>query len=333
MFKVELFSYSLPFSRPFNDLMVKEGFLLRLTDEEGVVGYGDISPMIGRSKETLQDVLNDLQRVVEKETEDSSLPSLSFGLETAYLSLMAASRSCRLNEVIIPNGCRRLPVNGLLYGNYAQCLALIEEGKQQGIRTFKLKVGHDSVEADRELVRRLSDVLPDNGRLRLDANGAWDLSDALIFCRGVHMCPIDYLEDPTSNYLEWNEIVEETTIRLALDEGIQSEDFKLSDLNAVDTLIIKPTLIGGIAHCLDFASSVVQYGKNVVFTSSFESDFGCFVIANMASTISPTLSHGVWTPSLFSKGILKTPLEVEDGFLSLESDWSIDTSRMKKIDL
>jgi len=335
MFQVHLFSYSLPFRRVMKNFSSKEGIILRLTDEDGVVGFGEISPLPGRSKETLDDVIGALRAMLSEEPDVVLPPSLAFGIETAYLTNMAAAKQSRLNEAIIPNASRRLPVNALLYGDFDHCLALLEEAKTQGVRYFKLKVGNGSIQSDSTLVRRLSDELPENSLLRLDANGAWNIDEAIAFGEGIAGCPIDYLEDPTPHYDEWADIARETNLSLAIDEFLPHETAfeAVAELPFVNTVVIKPTLYGGVTHCLDLASALVQAGKNVVFTSSYESDFGCLAIAHMASTISPTLAHGVWTPSLFTHGLLKSPLLIEDGFLSLESEWAIDTRGLEKFEL
>lgn len=332
MFKVDVFQYELPFKQPFAGLKAKQGLILRLTDEDGVVGFGEVSPFLGRSKETLKDVLQSLEKMSENESDAPHIPSLSFGFETAYLTLMAASKKCRINEAILPNACTRIPVNGLLYGSEAQSLALLEEGKAKGIRTFKLKVGGRSVDEDVQFVRRISDLLPEGGQLRLDANGAWSVPEAISFCMGIQGFPIEYVEDPTSDYKEWASILEAVRIPLAIDECWgQSMSFDFFELDGIDTVIVKPSLYGDIAGCLNLASTLVRLGKNVVFTSVFESDFGCFVIGHLASTISPTLAHGLYTPSLFTKPLMKSSFDVDDGFLNLNADFSVDVSRLTKL--
>lgn len=334
MFKVDVYAYDLPFSRPFQGISSRKGLILKLTDEDGGVGFGEVAPFPGRSKESLDDVISALQKMSDNISDTVQYPSLAFGFETAYLTLMSATKPSRINEAVISNACTRLPINALLYGDDEHALHLFETAKAQGIRTFKIKVGGRSVDDDVHFVRRVAELLPDGGQLRLDANGVWSVSEAISFSLGVQGFPIEYLEDPTSNYQDWKRISEAVSIPLAIDECWgQNFSFDFFELDFVNTIIIKPTLYGDIAGSLNLASTLVRLGKNIVFTSTFESDFACLVIAHLASTISPTLAHGVYTPHLFNRSLLKSPMVVEDGFLDLTTRWDIELSRLIKLDL
>jgi len=70
------------YSRPFQGEL-RAGVLIRLESEKGQVGWGEVAPLPGFSKETLEEALEDLI-----EGNDSSYPSVQWGRAAAMLDLM-----------------------------------------------------------------------------------------------------------------------------------------------------------------------------------------------------------------------------------------------------
>ncbi len=70
------------YSRPFQGKL-RSGILIRLESEKGQVGWGEVAPLPGFSKETLEEALEDLI-----EGNDSSYPSVQWGRAAAMLDLM-----------------------------------------------------------------------------------------------------------------------------------------------------------------------------------------------------------------------------------------------------
>ncbi|QVL56731.1 MAG: hypothetical protein KFB93_04930 [Simkaniaceae bacterium] len=70
------------YSRPFMG-GIREGLFIRLKSETGRVGWGEVAPLPGFSKETLEEALEDLI-----EGNDSFYPSVQWGLASAMLDLM-----------------------------------------------------------------------------------------------------------------------------------------------------------------------------------------------------------------------------------------------------
>ncbi len=70
------------YSRPFNGGK-REGALIRLETQNGVIGWGEVAPLPGFSKETLEEALEDLI-----EGGDSFYPSVQWGRAAAMLDLM-----------------------------------------------------------------------------------------------------------------------------------------------------------------------------------------------------------------------------------------------------
>ena len=85
--------------------------------------------------------------------------------------------------------------------------------------------------------------------LRLDANRAWSLSDALEFAHGIAGVQIEYLEEPLQNPAALPAFHEHSGLSVALDETLLEqppENFR--DYRGVCAVVIKPTMVRLISY-------------------------------------------------------------------------------------
>ena len=327
MFKVDSFYYSLDFKESFSLLKKREGIILKIEDEKGAVGYGEVAPMDGFSKETLKEANEALGAFLQTDTPDelSPPPSVEFGVESAYLSLMANKNKCDISQVIFPYSKNRLPVHHQLIGSIEDCEAQVKEKQNTGTSTFKLKIGRQSLNDDLYKIKRIVSAFKSDTVLRLDANRAWDLETAIKACKELKTLPIEFIEEPTNHPKYLMDLKEETEIPLAIDETFQ-ENFNvpLLGLPSVDVIIIKPSFIGGTTRCLELAQDILATDKKVVFTSAFETGLGCLITAHLAAAVSPETAHGVATYPYFESDLLVQHPTLEGGYMQLHSNLTLN---------
>ncbi|MFB6141192.1 MAG: mandelate racemase/muconate lactonizing enzyme family protein [Halosimplex sp.] len=78
---------------------------------------------------------------------------------------------------------------------------LVESGEwlaEKGFETMKIVVGHD-VEADRRRIREVSEGIPDELGLAMDANTTFDYPDALKLARTASEYDMDWFEEPIAH--------------------------------------------------------------------------------------------------------------------------------------
>jgi O-succinylbenzoate synthase len=145
----------------------KEGFLL-----EGKKNWSEVSPLPGRSRETLSQVLAQLKEV-QNGYQGPLLPSVEFGL----FGLIAP----RISEA---------PVCLFLNGTVQDILK--QAKKNHGCKTAKIKLGSLDLAAALFLVK----VLKQDFRLRLDIGSSWSKEQISTFLS--HFAPEDFefIEDP-----------------------------------------------------------------------------------------------------------------------------------------
>lgn len=317
----------------------RQGVTIQIIADNGMVGYGEAAPLPGFSPETLEattEVLADANVALRGKTVPLSLdeinntvrqvipaghPAAVFGLETAFCDLAAQAAGRPLASWLNANAAREVPVNYLITGTKPDqdtTAADFERGKYDMV---KIKVGGRSEEDDIALVRGLADLLGRNIIIRLDANRQWTCDAAVRVLNGLRQCHIEYVEEPLANAspAEFSRLKSETGVSIALDETLAELGGVEAWLSsaAVDVLIIKPTIIGGIARAVQLKETAQRYNRSVVITSTFESNVGLMALVHLAAAISPGITCGLGTGSIFTAGFISPQLSVKNGAIAV----------------
>ncbi len=334
-----IYQYSLPLARPLvingKQIEHREGLIINLNQN----GLGEIAPLPGLSRETLQQALKELKAIrsflfsedipagVEKLDGHFQKwfqtfwlkPSVQFGIEMAVLNLLANTKNMAMNKLISQDCHDHVRIHGLIQGSQEEAqqeaLALINEG----FTALKLKVG-PQIHEEIVKVKAVSQVMEGRALLRIDANQSWTLNQALEFGQEVGCAAIDYIEEPFKNLEEIPEFFEKTTIPVALDESLQHQTLrKIKSISGVETVIFKPTIVGGLEKTRQMIQEAHTYGLDTVVSSSFESSLGISALAHLAGTSSRDHTAGLDTLKWFEKDLVKEKIEIEKGKMNLET--------------
>jgi O-succinylbenzoate synthase len=336
---VELFQYDLPLAIPLrlNDqvLMRRTGLILKFGYGERETGYGEIAPLPGFSRETLEeakqivirwsDLLGGLPKT-EPEREQAlgfmqAAPSVLFGTECALCSFRHAIGS-PLSLGLFSRRRTRVSINGLLMGPREEVVEKARRLAAEGYRAVKLKVGARDIEEDIETVRQVRNAIGNAMALRLDANRAWDRDTALAFARAVGDRAIEYIEEPLAEPQRLEEFARRSGLPVALDETLREQRPArgyFRDKQWARAAILKPTLHGGVMHCEQLAYEALEFGVKPVVSSCFESGLGIAALAHFASTITAEdVPAGLDTGDWFAEDILATRFQVRNGALDID---------------
>jgi len=170
----------------------REGFFLRLQDEQGRVGLGEAATLPWFGTESVEAVGEWLRTLgPEPGANDlAEIPASAGCLRNA----VAATRSMIAGEDV-PEA-KPLPVAALLPAGRA-ALGRIAPLAEAGFRTFKWKVGVGDLADELALLDDVCAQLPDGARLRLDANGAWDRRQAERWLERTAERPVEFVEQPS----------------------------------------------------------------------------------------------------------------------------------------
>ena len=103
------------------------------------------------------------------------------------------------DQKFFPKKLKPLPVNALLTSDLDDLKTLAEQLNEANYKAVKMKVGVKSIEEEIKRILILKTHLKQNISLRLDANRAWTLDEALEFASGIKGIKIEYCEEPLKN--------------------------------------------------------------------------------------------------------------------------------------
>ncbi len=303
----------------------KEFFLIKLEDEKGQIGKGEIAPLEGLSPESMKECEELLERIqgngFPTQYELSSMPSsLRFGLEMAVANLNSG-----MENAFFKDGQERLEkglkINGLIWmGDKEYMLQQVEQKIEQGFSCIKIKIGGISLADELELIMRLREQGGKDLEIRLDANGAFNKPEFLKRWEILKSLNIHSVEQPipTGHWQEMNELVG-LGVPVALDEELigkykLDEKVKLLELTKPPFIVLKPTLHGGFSGVEEWIRLAEEREIGWWITSALESNLGLSAIAQFAAQYQNPLAQGLGTGELF-KTNFDTPLKREGEML------------------
>jgi O-succinylbenzoate synthase len=191
-----------------------------------------------------------------------------------------------------------------------------------GCRTVKVKVAEpgQTLRDDTARVAAVRAHLGAEGRIRVDANGGWNVDEAEHAIHALAEFDIEYVEQPCSTVEELAELrsrVKYMGIPIAADESVRKAEDPLAvaRAGAADILVIKAQPLGGIAAALRI---VADAGLPVAVSSALDTSVGISMGLHLAAAI-PTLEFdcGLGTAALLAADVTDEPLIPTDGRLEV----------------
>jgi O-succinylbenzoate synthase len=191
-----------------------------------------------------------------------------------------------------------------------------------GCRTVKIKVAEpgQTLADDIARVAAARAYLGPEGRIRIDANGAWNVDEAEHAIHALAEFDLEYVEQPCATVEELALVrsrVKYMGIPIAADESVRKADDPLAvaRAGAADILVIKAQPLGGISAGLRI---VTDARLPVVVSSALETSVGIAMGLHLAAAI-PNLEFdcGLGTAALLAADVTDAPLVPIDGALEV----------------
>jgi len=255
-----------------------------------------------------------------------STPALC-GLEIALLDALGKAEGCGVCTLLSPVGTvprAKVPVNAVISARTVDgAIATAWEAIAPGFQCVKLKVGlGGSVQEEVERVAAVRDAIGPTMHLRLDANEAWNLEEAIAILSQCVPYNIQYVEQPLKAHdlAGMHTLRRSVPIPIAVDEALHSLESAqlILDNEAADILVIKPQLAGGLRAGRQIIQAAAERGVRSVITSAIETGIGVAAALHLAAA-SPavTLECGLATLHLLVDDLVMNDLPVRDGLLAV----------------
>ncbi|ALX66405.1 o-succinylbenzoate synthase [Microbacterium sp. XT11] len=197
----------------------------------------------------------------------------------------------------------RVPVNATVPAVAAESVADVL-ARFPGCRTAKVKVAEpgQTLADDIARVRAAREVMGPEGRIRVDANGQWNVDEAEHAVHALAEFDLEYVEQPCATVEELAELRRRVTymgIPVAADESVRksSDPLAVARAGAADLLVVKAQPLGGVTHALQIVTAA---GLPAVVSSALDTAVGLAQGAALAAAL-PDLDYdcGLGTASLF----------------------------------
>ena len=222
---------------------------------------------------------------------------LAAGIAAAYRPLPVVRRT-------------RIPINATVPAVPAAAVADVL-ARFPGARTAKVKVAEpgQSLADDVARVNAVRALVP---AVRVDANGGWDVAEAVAAAQALTADgPLEYLEQPCATVPELAEVRRRVAVPVAADESIRKADDPLHVVRsgAADIAVLKVAPLGGVAAMLAIAE---QIDIPIVVSSALDSAVG-IGLGLVAAGCLPSLQHacGLGTGSLFVDDVAESVAPVD----------------------
>lgn len=300
--------------------------LLRIRTGSGATGLGEAVPMSLRGGHGLGEVTSELEGWGALAITGSGLPDSArlspparVAIAMAVGDAEAREREVPLHEFLSP-GSTAEPVlcNATLTTDTPeQVLRQAEKWAADGFTTFKLKVGSGDDAGQVEAVRN---GLGDEVLIRVDANAAWDESQAIEILRRVEPLGIELAEQPVDGLETLARLRSRVSVPIVADESVstEAEAQAAAAAGACDAVTVKLSKIGHLDAAL--GGHLPTY-----LSSALDGPVGIAAAAHVAQTLPmegpwANVAHGLATERLFDgtiatrDGLLDGPrLVVPDG--------------------
>jgi L-alanine-DL-glutamate epimerase-like enolase superfamily enzyme len=284
-------------------------------EHEGIQGWGEASPFsIGEVPQTTDLIAQSLQKFVpllksltplerqriERLMVDARLPSAArAALDIAFHDWAGKRANLPLWELWGLERDRIPPTSvtiGISTPEVAQQRVKDWLGKGnipvpfQGVQALKVKLGSPlGIEADQVMMRAIKETAPHISQVSVDANGGWNLAEALQMADWLAEQGITYLEQPLAKGQEGElpELYQRSPLPIFVDESCFTSYDILPIADRVHGINIKLMKSGGLTEALRMIHTAKACGLKVMF--------GCYSDSALLNTalshLSPLADH------------------------------------------
>ncbi len=295
--KRSLLRLSIPFRQPFASatgvVAARDLLLLRIEDGDGGAGSGEAAPCEPYDGVPLVRVAHALG---EDGTDNGGAPPQAHAAEEmARLDLTARRADRPLGEP----GAEAIAVNRTLpAGPPEEVAAAALRGARAGYSCFKLKVG---LPDDAERVAAVRAAIGPWPALRLDANGAWSVEEAVATLPALAEHDIELVEQPCRTLPELAHVRRTLGVPVAADESVASvaDVEAAARAEACDAVNVKLAAAGGFTAARETVRAAMAHGLEPYLSSTLDGPWGIAAALQLAASEDVSLACGLATLELF----------------------------------
>jgi L-Ala-D/L-Glu epimerase len=310
--KRTLLRLSVPFKTPFVSaeavVSARELILLRLEATDGTVGWGEAAPFEPYDGVPLERAIAALSGGGGRRP-----PQARAAEEIARLDLEARQEDRPLAEPVKD----ALAVNMTLPGGPPEEVAArARAGARAGYACFKVKVG---LPEDSERVAAVRQAIGPWPALRVDANRAWSVEQAVASIRSLEHHDLEFVEQPCRTLEELRQVRGRVSTPIAVDESASSARAirRAVEVEACDVVNVKLAGAGGFGPAREMLRLARSNGLGAFLSSTLDGPWGIAAALQLAASEGLTLACGLATLDLFEGSIARALPAPRNGTLKV----------------
>jgi o-succinylbenzoate synthase len=313
-------TFAEPLPTAFGTLHQRELLMLRLRDDDGAVGWGEAAPLepydgVSNAKvraafEAYEEILRNgdgapAPDLLERCRIVADVPQALAAVDLALWDLAGNREGKPVAELIADDPATEVRVNATIPAeDRARAAEQAAEAARAGYSCVKIKVG---IGDDAGRVAAVRAAVGPEIDLRLDANGAWGVDEAVAAIEALAPAGLELVEEPVHGVQAMREVRDRVAVRVAMDETAGQPGSLTAKV--ADAVCLKVSRCGGISRLLAQAALVRQSGADVYLASTFDGPLGIAAAVHCAAALRTTAACGLGTLGLFADELTVLPVE------------------------
>ncbi len=322
-------AFTQPLQTAYGVVRERELLSVALTDADGVSGYGEAAPLepydgvgiarVRRALEAYRPVLMQSEAATGAQLIDAcrrldDLPAALAAIDLALWDRAGRRAERPVAALLTDDPAAEVSVNATIGAtDRAGAAAQAARAVRAGFGCVKVKVG---VGDDAGRLAAVRAAVGPHVALRVDANGAWDVEEAVRAIEALAPVGLELVEEPTHGLEAVRAVRERVPVRVAIDET--AAEHGALGAGVADAVCLKISRCGGIAGLLAAAALVRASGAEVYLASTFDGPLGVAAAVHAAAALAsrgPLPACGLATLALFEG--LENPMPARAGRIAV----------------
>ena len=308
-------------------------YILEVETDTGIVGLGEISDidpgarLVDGSPMDMENVTGKLRsQLVGRNPADLERLTLEVdqgglvncAIDTACYDILGKAYGASATSLAGGHLRKSVWVSWVAYIREPEAMVPeIEEKLAQGFNAFKFKVGRD-IDMDEARIKLFREIGGNDLNLKLDANAAWDVNEAIANMRRLEKYNLAGIETP----IDKTDVSGMARVRRAIDtpilEHVSTQEYALELVRheAVDVFNVSTVGCGGIYRAKKVIAIAEAAGLHALLGSTVELGVGTAAqLALAASSWRVDWPSDLIGPLMYTDDVLNEPWQWDNGYL------------------
>lgn len=302
-----------PLHAAYGTVTERELLIVSLTDEDDIEGHGEAAPLYSYDGVSIDRVEHALERyrpivegsrarsgaeIVDECRRADDLPEAFAAIDLALWDRAGRRAGRPVSALLTDSPATRVRVNATLSAvDRAGAADQAAQAAELGFACLKMKVG---IGDDAGRVAAVRAAAGPDVELRVDANGAWDVAQAIRCIDALAPAGLELVEEPVHGLKAMQEVRDRVATRVSIDET--AAEHGALTAKVADAVCLKVSRCGGISGLLAAAALVRASGAEPYVASTLDGPLGIAAGTHAAAALAsrgPLPACGLATLSLF----------------------------------